>query len=268
MRRQFRSKEEMAIHGGIAEFDSASEDWLAYMERLDQYFIANGVDDAGKQRAILLSGCGALTYKLIKCLIAPEKPAEKTFKQLLEIVLKHFDPVPAITVQRYKFNVRMRQPGENVATFLSELRLLATKCDFGNSLEDMLHDRIVIGVNDSNIQRRLLAEPNLTLKRALEVAQAMETAERGSLDLQPAPAAAGVPVNAVEKQRRGVNDDLVKCFRCGGKHMAMACKFTDAECFNCGKKGHTYREYAAPKGSQARVRASVGDLRSHKRLIQ
>ena len=33
----------------------------------------------------------------------------------------------------------------------------------------------------------------------------------------------------------------VKCFRCGGKHLATACKFIDAECFNCGKKGHTYR---------------------------
>ena len=130
----------MAIHGGIAEFDSATEDWVAYTERLDQYFIANGVDDAGKQRAILLSGCGAKAYKLIKSLIAPAKPTDKTFQQLVEIVSKHFDPVPAITVQRYKFNVRIRQPGENVATFLSELRLLATKCDFQNSLEDMLCD--------------------------------------------------------------------------------------------------------------------------------
>ena len=72
-------------------------------------------------------------------------------QQLVEIVSKHFDPVPAITVQRYKFNVRIRQPGENVATFLSELRVLAAKCDFENSLDDMLRDRIVIGVNDLNI---------------------------------------------------------------------------------------------------------------------
>ena len=110
----------MAIHGGIAEFDSATEDWVVYTERLDQYFIANGVDDAVKQRAILLSGCGAKAYKLIKSLIAPAKPTDMTFQQLVEIVSKHFDPVPAITVQRYKFNVRIRQPGENVATFLSD----------------------------------------------------------------------------------------------------------------------------------------------------
>ena len=107
----------------------------------------------------------------------------------------------------------------------------------------MLRDRIVIGVNDSNIQRRLLAEPNLTLKKALEIAQALETAERGSADLQPTPVAVPISgsVNAVGRQRRGVNEDPVKCFRCGGKHLATACKFIDAECFNFGKKGHTYR---------------------------
>ena len=104
-------------------------------------------------------------------------------------------------------------------------------------------------MNDPDTQRRLLAEPNLTLKKALEIAQVLETAERGSADLLPAPAAVpvsdSVPVNAVGRQRRGVNEDHVKdpvkCFRCGGKHLATACKFIDAECFNCGKKGHTYR---------------------------
>ena len=50
----------------------------------------------------------------------------------------------------------------------------------------MLRDRIVIGVNDPNIQRRLLAEPNLTLINATEITQALETADRGASDLQSA----------------------------------------------------------------------------------
>ena len=80
-----------------------------------------------------------------------------------------------ITVSRFKFNSRVWQSSENVAMFISELRQLATKCDFGNSLEKMLRDRIVTGVNDPNIQRRLLTESNLTLKKATEIAQALET---------------------------------------------------------------------------------------------
>ena len=110
-------------------------------------------------------------------------------------------------------------------------------------------------MNDPNIQRRLLAEPNLTLKKALEIAQALETAEHGSADLQPAPAAVpvSVPVNAVGRQRRGVNEDPVKdpikCFRCGGKHLATACKFIDAGCFNCGKTYRVCRSKGKPSKS-------------------
>ena len=34
----------MSRHGTIEEFDSATEDWTAYSERLEQYFVANDVD--------------------------------------------------------------------------------------------------------------------------------------------------------------------------------------------------------------------------------
>ena len=42
--------------------------------------------------------------------------------------------------------------------FLSELPALAEFCNFGPSLDDMLRDRLVCGVEDPPIQRRLLAE--------------------------------------------------------------------------------------------------------------
>ena len=44
------------------------------------------VDDEDKQRAILLSVCGSKTYKLIRNLITPRKPSEKTFAELVELV--------------------------------------------------------------------------------------------------------------------------------------------------------------------------------------
>lgn len=46
----------------------------------------------------------------------------------------------------------------------------------------MLRDRLVCGINDARIQRRLLSTVDLNLKKALETAQAMETAERDSKD--------------------------------------------------------------------------------------
>ena len=43
----------MATHGSIGEFDPEKEDWTSYTERVEEYFVANDVDDATKERAIL-----------------------------------------------------------------------------------------------------------------------------------------------------------------------------------------------------------------------
>ena len=48
----------------------------------------------------------------------------------------------------------------------------------------MLHDRLVCGIENSQIQRRLLAEPNLTLDKTVEILLAMESADRNVRDLQ------------------------------------------------------------------------------------
>ena len=57
----------MATHGQIREFNSQREDWMAYSERLEEYFIANDKDSADKKKAIVV---GAKTYQLIQSLVA------------------------------------------------------------------------------------------------------------------------------------------------------------------------------------------------------
>ena len=104
-----------AIHGTMGTFDPTLEDWSSYTERLQQYFTANDVAE-DKQEAILLSGCGVATYRLIKNLTAPEKPTDKTFAQLVQLVGEHHNPKPSVIVERFRFNMRTRQQGESVAT--------------------------------------------------------------------------------------------------------------------------------------------------------
>ena len=60
--------------------------------------------------------------------------------------------------------------------YVSELCGLAWFCSFGDSLETMLRDCLISGINDEAVQRRLLTEPSLDLKGALELARGMETA--------------------------------------------------------------------------------------------
>lgn len=57
--------------GKMDTFDDASNEWESYVERLEQYFLANEVD-AGKQVPVLLSVIGGPTYSLLRDLTAPD----------------------------------------------------------------------------------------------------------------------------------------------------------------------------------------------------
>ena len=48
----------------------------------------------------------------------------------------------------------------------------------------MLRNQLVCGIASSSIQRRLLAEPELTLQKAQNLAQALESADKNAKDLK------------------------------------------------------------------------------------
>ena len=119
----------MATFGKVTEFKE-TEEWIHYVERMNHYFSANEITEESKKRSIFLVAIGAKTYKLLRSLIAPELPTEKTFAQLTEILESHFKPKPSVIVSRFKFNTRAQQQGESIATFLAELRNLSEHCEF------------------------------------------------------------------------------------------------------------------------------------------
>ena len=88
-----------------------------------------------------------------------------------------------------------------MATYVAQLRQLTQYCEFGDSLEEMLRDHVVCGIADVRMQRVLLAEPQLTFMKALQMIQTMETADRDSRELQ-AQTTSPVPVNTVSRVAR------------------------------------------------------------------
>ena len=138
--------------GRIEEYDGTS-DWDQYVERLENFFLANDIKEDAKQRAVFLSVVGSSTYKILRNLVTPDKPADKTLAQLVSVLSKHFKPKPSEIMERFKFHSRTRKPGESVATYVAELRSLTEFCNFGASLEEMIRDRLVCGINDSSLQK-------------------------------------------------------------------------------------------------------------------
>ena len=107
------------------------------MERLEQFFVANDVtgdDKVAKRRATFLSVVGHDAYNLLRSLIAPEKPTEKTFEQLVAVLTEHYSPKPTEVMQRFRFNSRARKEGKPVAEYVAELRKLTEFCKYGVAL--------------------------------------------------------------------------------------------------------------------------------------
>ena len=238
----------VATIGKIEEFDGTKENWQQYVERLGFFFAANGIDTAEKKRSVFLFVIGPSTYKILRNLVAPTHPGEKEYDVLVDLLSKHFKPTPSEIVERCKFHSRFRRPGESVATFVAELRSLSEFCNFGDTLEVMIRDRLVCGINDDAIQKRLLSEPDLTYSKSVEIAQNMEMAAQNVKELktkseQPNTSQSrSVPdVNKISDSPGTTKKKFaVTCYRCGKTgHTAPSCRVSRLiVCHQCGKRGH------------------------------
>ncbi|KAL0148660.1 hypothetical protein M9458_055987 [Cirrhinus mrigala] len=163
--------------GPIEEFDECSSNsFEEYIERLECFFHANDIEDDAKKRSVLLSVCGSKTYSTLRSVIAPTQPSTVTNTNIVAALKRHYSPAPSEIVQRFHFHNCKQKPNQSISNYIAELRRLSVHCSFGDQLDAMLRDRIVCGVLDEALQRRLLAEPTLTFKEAEERALAAETA--------------------------------------------------------------------------------------------
>ena len=154
----------MPTYGKLEAFDPESGNWNEYSEQMDQFFAANDITTDTKKRSIFLSSCGQKCYTLLRSLLSPTLPSSLTFDQLTKALKTHQHPPPSVTMERFNFYKRDRKPGESIAQYVACLRKLCEYCQFGESLNDMIRDRLVCGVNEDIIQQRLLSEATLTLE--------------------------------------------------------------------------------------------------------
>ena len=219
-----------ALYGHIDKFDlQGKETFPNYLERLEFYFMANDIESDNKKKAIFLSSVGPDTFRLIRDLCTPSRPNDKTFPEICDLLKQHVSPDPNIIVERCAFYGRSRKESESVAEFVAQLRHLSRHCAFSDNLNDQIRDRIVCGVNNSDIQRKLLAVGNtLTLDTTLKLAISIETASKNAQS-----------IGQNNFGQHAVDSKDKNCHRCGNNHDPNSCPFKNKDCFYCKNIGHT-----------------------------
>ena len=133
----------MATHGTLSAFDSSTTNWRSYADQLNYYFIANEITTDKKKVAILLSACGQATFKTICSLVDADTLKDIKYDDLIQVLSEHYDPAPSSIVQRFKFYNRARAEGESIVNFVAALRQIAKYCEYGDTLNMTLKDRLV-----------------------------------------------------------------------------------------------------------------------------
>ena len=236
------------LFGNLEPFHPGpNSSFTSYVDRVKIYFRANGVNEPDRQRDIFLTVIGSCCFDRVADLLAPQSPGDATFDALVDLLKTHYDPKPSKRVQRFHFNNRAQGPHESIAAYIAELRRLAQYCEFGTQLEDMLCDRLVIGVRDDVLRRKLMTQSDTSFKKAQEIAIAHETAVRDAGTVAVTRPTGTSEVHSVSHQHRHQTHrsksrpstpTVQPCAGCGGSHRRTDCRFRQATCRTCQKVGH------------------------------
>ena len=68
--------------------------------------------------------------------------------------------------------------GEPVDSFITSLHKLIEHCDYGALKDEVIRDKLVVGLVDEQLSEKLHLDPNLTLKRAVNQARQKEAVRK------------------------------------------------------------------------------------------
>ena len=128
----------MPTIGSLEHYDG-SESLSAYLERLEEYFLANdigvakisnGTDENAhaqltaaanrKKVACLLSVLGKTTYRVPQDLCKLKKPNSKTFDELVALLTEQYQPKTLEVVESYKFHRCAQHEKETVSQYTAK----------------------------------------------------------------------------------------------------------------------------------------------------
>lgn len=213
----------------------------------------------------------------LKILVSPKNPENLSYSEIQSKLTEHLDATRNKYAESIKFRSTMQRSGEPIAGFTLRLRQAATYCEYGTFLDRMLIEQFIKGLESRDMCDEIIAKKPESFTAAYEIAHALEATRntanevkaeditskpdsthrigyekppsRKSNNQRPLSWSTSRQQNANQSRpRQGshqskqtTSEEQPTCAGCGGDHARSQCRFFDAECRNCGKKGHIAR---------------------------
>ncbi|CAH0723775.1 unnamed protein product, partial [Brenthis ino] len=224
-------------------FSFVPAEWPKYITRFKRYMSVSGNEELSDKSKIdfLLYSMGDKAEDII---IQFDK--NLTYTELLQSFDKFFFPKKNVIYERFKFNSRVQKEGEDFDQFVTDLHKLAEGCEYNLLKEELIRDRVVIGIRDRNISDRMLLKNDLKLEEAIQMGKQAEIQKKESMIIRENKEESEinrVKVGTTTAQRN--NEELQlkgNCWFCGQKrHPRYKCPASNITCFKCRKTGHFAR---------------------------
>ena len=156
---------------------------------------------------------------------------------------------------------RHQEEGETVDTFITALHALAEHCNFGTLTDEMIRDRILVGLLDAKLSEKLQLDPELTLPKVVNQVRQSEAVKKQQTlmrnDLKESTGtksevdavktekfrkddSSGSPDETPNSKKPQTRPPSNRCYRCGKSpgRVRQNCPAKAAICYKCSKKGH------------------------------
>src|SRR5277367_1711842 len=241
------------------DFSNVSE-WPKWVRRFERYRSASLLIKKSETVQIdtLVYNMGPEAEEIFSTFtFTPETDSAK-YDKVREKFDYYFNGKTNVVYERAKFNKRVQEEGEPVERFITSLHTLAKPCNYGALKDELIRDRIIVGIRDYRLSESLQADADITLDKVILKVRQSEKVHSQQKELH---SSAGIQVDQVKTIYKGGNFRKANyprpkqdwkatdtkpgvhgagCSWCAGprQHPRKSCPANNQICKSCKGKGH------------------------------
>ena len=171
-------------------------------------------------------------------------------KDKIDVLFSKFEtcckPKQNVTIESYHFNTCIQGQQETIDHYMTELRLIAKNCSFGDLENQLIRDRLVCGTNSEEVRQRLLSVEELSLDKAISICRAHEESKKNvrylndnsTVEVCGLKKKNGRPHRNSTTNTHKAQDDADPhsknlCNNCGSQHPKKQCPPFGKQCHKC-----------------------------------
>ena len=161
------------------------DDWVRWKERFEQFRQASGLPEENevKQVSTLMYCLGEEAEAVLSSTNIKEK--ERTvYATVLYKLESIFQVRRNVIFERARFNRRNQLEGETAEQYIMELYRMSERCNYGRLTEELMRDRLVVGIRDVKLSEHLQLDSELTLEKAKRMVRQAEAAQEQQKQLR------------------------------------------------------------------------------------